>query len=212
MPGPARQSLGAYADWLREERAASRVTINTYCSAVRRLSRAVPDLSDADALRAAVDAVPLSSAPVLLAAWSAFRAFARATHGIALPEIPRTRAPSSAPTSILDAPAPSLPADVLAIVRASLARGWTVEGWAVASWDHAHAVALIHGADHLVYLLPDAKVGLSLPVPEARRLLAWAWPAASDAPEAPPGALLLPREPEAREPFPTWRLRVLLRS
>lgn len=212
MPGPARQSLGAFADWLREERNHPRVTINTYCSAVRRLSRAVPDLSDADALRAAVDAVPMSSAPVLLSAWSAFRAFASATHGIALPEIPRARAPSSTPPSILDAPAPSLPADVLAIVRASLTRGWTVEGWAVASWDHAHAVALIHGADHLVYLLPDAKVGLSLPVPEARRLLAWAWPGASDAPEAPPGALLLPREPEAREPFPAWRLRVLLRS
>lgn len=212
MPGPTRQSLSAFADWLREERGHPRVTINTYCSAVRRLSRAVPDLTDVETLRATVDALPLTSAPVVLAAWSAFRAFAAVTHGIALPEIPRTRAPRSAPTSILDAPAPELPADVVGIVRASLARGWTLDAWATAGWDHAHAVALIHGADHLVFQLPGAKVGVSLPVPEARRLLEWAWPGVSDAPEAPTGALLLPRVPEAREPFPAWRLRALLRS
>ena len=213
MPGPKRQSLAAFASWLIEERGVSRVTVNTYCSAVRRVAKLVPDLHDPDALRVAVDGVATSSVPVMLAAWGAFRAFAKVTHGVDLPDIPRAaRAVPTSTSTLLDAPAPGLPDTVGEIVRASGARGWTVETWGALRWDHAETVAIVRGEEHLVFRAPADKVGVSLPAPEARRLLEWGWPAASDVQEVPPGGPLLPRQPGAMDPFPAWRLRAYLRS
>jgi hypothetical protein len=213
MSGPARKSLHAFALWLREERGVSPVTINTYCSAVRRIAKAVPDLNDADALRSMVDALPLPSVPVVCAAWSAFRAFALALNGTYLPEIPRTR-PSVAESAhpLLSAEPDALPDDVVAIVRAAQAHGWTVDVWTAMRWDHAETVVSVRGSDQLVFRAPSMKVGVSLPVPEARRLLAWGWPAASDVAEVPPEAPVLPRAPGAMAAFPAWQLRAVLRA
>ena len=213
MPGPARKSLHAFALWLREERGVSPVTTNTYCSAVRRIAKAVPDLNDAEALRTMVDALPLTSVPVVCAAWSAFRAFALALNGTLLPEIPRTR-PSVVDGGhpLLSAEPDTLPAPILAVVRAAQAQGWTPDVWTTMRWDHAESVVSVRGVDQLVFRAPSMKVGISLPVSEARRLLAWGWPAASDVPEAPPDAPVLPRSPEAMDPFPAWQLRAALRA
>lgn len=212
MPGPARKSLVAFASWLETERKASRVTINTYCSAIRRLSRLAPDLYDETALRAALDSLTLTSLPGMLSAWSAFRAFARDLNGTELPELTRPR-PPRAPGSehpLLDAELPELPLAVLEIVRASALHGWTVEAWGGMTWDHATTVAPVRGVDHLVFQRPGEKVGLSLPGSEALRLLSWGQPGVRDVPEAPPGSLLLPQAPGSALPFPAWRLRGLL--
>ena len=213
MPGPARKSLQSFALWLREERGVSAVTVNTECSAIRRVAKAVPDLHDADALRVMVEALPLTSVPVVCAAWSAFRAFAFALNGTSLPEIPRSRPPVvESRHALIDAEPDTLPDDVLRIVREATPHGWTVEVRCAARWDHAEAVVVVRGADHLVFRAPDQKVGVSLPVPVARRLLAWGQPAASDVAEAPPGAFVLPRSPGSSEPFPAWILRAALRG
>lgn len=213
MPGPARKSLHAFALWLREERGVSPVTVNTYCSAVRRIAKTVPDLNDAEALRSMLDALPLTSVPVVCAAWSAFRAFALALNGTLLPEIPRVR-PSIVDGGhpLLNAEPDALPAEIVGIVRAAQPHGWTVDAWTGMLWDHAEAVVSVRGTDQVVFRSPAMKVGISLPVLEARRLLAWGWPAASDVAEAPPAAPLLPRRPEATEPFPAWQLRAILRA
>lgn len=213
MPGPARKSLQAFALWLREERNVSPVTINTYCSAVRRIAKAVPDLNDAEALRVAVEALPLTSVPVVCAAWSAFRAFALALNGTALPEIPRApRAVNARPHALIDAEPDTLPAEILTLVRMTTGAGWTPDTWAALRWDHAETIATVRGVDHLVFRAPDEKVGVSLPLPEARRLLAWGWGEGTDVAETPPGAPLLPRSPGSMQPFPAWQLRAALRG
>jgi hypothetical protein len=210
VPGPKRESFALYGAWLSAERGLSRASVNTYCSILRRFLRGVADPTDAAALAEGAALIPGASVGVLLSAWSAFRAFAVATHGMDLPDIPRARravAPVPASVASLDVAAPDLPADVADIVRCA---GWSADAWGAVRWDHAASVVTLREVDHLVFRIPTDKIGLSLPVPAARRLLAWGWPAASDVADAPTGAYLLPLRPEAPTPFPAWRLRALL--
>lgn len=173
---------------------------------MRRFLRDVADPHDPESLSAGAALIPAASVGVLYSAWSAFRTFALATHGMNLPDIPRARR-AVAPVSSLDLAAPDLPADVADIVRCA---GWSADAWGVLCWGDASAIVTLRGVDHLVFRAPSERVGLSLPVPAARRLLAWGWPAASDVADAPTGAHVLPLRPEAPTPFPAWRLRALL--